>query len=365
MSDFGISACYGQLPGAAFPAGMMEQTVQLYQHDAFFHLALAKNRRRKHLQEVFADVRPEKVWISNNLRHLAPRGTGLPCDYLERGYFSPERAATASGQLARSIVIVNNNDLHQGGDPAGFVAVFNACPETIFIVWDWDNHHWLGLSVPLAVHSDLYAPTHHENHFLLSRYAVNITDSVAAGVAQWTAPFLEQHRSELVSAERSNQPLGRHIPYGPFQYRNRVVATLSPHFASVGFSSHQFHEMTELQKMQEWAAHKSHWIVPVLNDIPIRVFDALATGGIPLIPDTLRFTHWLADAHRDDVLYYAADDIVQPAALVQRACELFDRHGERGIIRRHEYAMDRHHGDVRLASMLDAAASLYGFLWRV
>lgn len=363
---FQITPLFNQLPNAGFPAEMMGQTVALYQRDEFFRLAHEKTRRRDHLSRHFSGRLPRRILISDNLRHIAPRQAGVEVGYLERGFFQeedPQRFADKCARLADCVVIVNNNDAHKQGVASGYASFYSACEHTLFIVWDWDNHHWLSLSSVLAAHSDLYVPTHHENHFLLSRYNANITDAIAAGVVQWTSDFLRGHRDEVLRQSRSDAPLGKHIFYASFEYRNRVVATLQPRYPSIGFSTHQFHELTPEQKFIEWVSHKTHWIVPVLNDIPIRVFDAHATGGIPLIPDSLRFTHWLADAHPDDVLCYSAADIVEPEAFIERACALFDRHGEAGMSRRFDYALEKHHGDVRVGMMLDAAARLYGLRW--
>ena len=365
---FKIAELFSQLPNPALPSEMMGQIIALYQHDAFFRLAHEKVQRRDHLIDRFNGRQPTRIYISNNLRHLSPRKAAVGVGYLERDFFlerNASRFAEKCTQLAGSVVIVNNNDAHKGGVAEAYVKFFESCPNTIFIAWDWDNHHWLSLSTVLAAHSDLYVPTHGENHYLLSRYNADITDAVAAGLTQWTTAFLRQHLADILQMPRSDSPLGMHIPYATFQYRNRVVATMQPHYATIGFSTHQFHQLTPEEKFTEWVSHKLHWIVPVLNDIPIRVFDALGTGGIPLIPDTLRYSHWLADAHPDDVLCYSAADILQPEPLVQRACRLFDRYGEEGMQRRFDYALEWHHGDVRIAMMLDAAARLYSLRWRV
>ncbi|MBI5919127.1 MAG: hypothetical protein HY849_07130 [Nitrosomonadales bacterium] len=364
---FQISPLFDLLPQPAFPGQMMQQTVQLYQDDAFFRLAHEKARRRSHLTGIFSGKRPAAVHISNNLRHLAPIDAGVEHQYLARGYFQesdPQQFAEKCARLRHCIVIVNNNDAHAGGDATGYKAFYNACPDTLFVVWDWDNHHWLELSSVLAAHSDLYVPTHQENLYLLSRYNANITEAVAAGVSQWTRDFLRERQDAMVASQRSDAPLGMHIPYAPFQYRNRVVATLQSRYPSIGFSSHQFHERSAEEKFGEWIAHKLHLIVPVLNDVPIRLFDALATGGIPLIPDSLRFTHWLNDAHVEDFLCYSADDILHPQAMVERGCEMFDRHGEAGIRRRAGYALQQHHGDARVGMILNAVARLYGSVWK-
>ena len=51
------------------------------------------------------------------------------------------------------------------------------------------------------------------------------------------------------------------------------------------FTTHQFHDLTQEQKFLDWVSFKRHFIVLKVNDVPIRLFDAWATGGIPLVPE--------------------------------------------------------------------------------
>lgn len=73
-----------------------------------------------------------------------------------------------------------------------------------------------------------------------------------------------------------------------FWHLNRVISTLSRAFSSIGFSIESFHGRSKEDRLQEWCSHKRHWIMPVLNDVPIRIFDALLTGGSPTVPESMR-----------------------------------------------------------------------------
>ena len=39
-------------------------------------------------------------------------------------------------------------------------------------------------------------------------------------------------------------------------------------------------------RLRQWCSHKAHWMV--MNDVPMRLFDALTTGGIAIMPDSLK-----------------------------------------------------------------------------
>ncbi|MCX7178627.1 MAG: hypothetical protein NTX56_07600 [Proteobacteria bacterium] len=139
-----------------------------------------------------------------------------------------------------------------------------------------------------------------------------------------------------------------------------MISTLSQHYPSIGFSSHAFHVRTAEDRLKEWCSHKTHWIAPVLNDVPIRIFDALATGGIPIVPESLRFLSPVNAILRDSVAFYSATDIVQPQACVERANKLFDDGGRDGIMARHKLALQKYHGDTSVRQMLNYAAEVLG-----
>lgn len=335
----------------------------LLQDDALFQLNFIKAERLQRLRGIFGGRPLSRIYVSNNIRLLTGSYFGVECRS-----FDPDRLSDRSGNdsegvaaaFENSLVILNNNDAHHNGSTERLADFLQSCTRTIIATWDWDNHHWLSLSYPLAALSDIYCPAHYDNLFSLTRFNA-ATAPVPCGVVQWSATFLEARMGDILSAERSDQPLGKHIQYGGFTYRNRVIATLAQRYPYIGFSTHQFHELPPEQKLAEWTRHKLHLIVPVLNDVPIRLFDAWVTGGIPLVPDSLRFSPTLLDADSRDVVFYSAADLIDPADLIDRAISLFDEGGEKGILRRHLYGLVRHHGEHRLRKILEASQQITGF----
>jgi hypothetical protein len=362
MTD-AILTAFGRASFVAELVRANQLSQSLLQDNALFQLAFLKQQRRNALREIFSGKPLRKIWLSNNIRLLENSFSGSEFGYLDKGFFSDQDEASIQEKvslLEDALVIVNNNDAHHAGSIERFSEFFRHFKRVIFVVWDWDNHHWLSLSYPLAAISDIYCPSHYENLYELTRFNA-ATAPVPCGIVQWPAAFLKAHAEDLVSAERSDQPLGRHIMYGGFQYRNQVIATLSQRYPSVGFSTHQFHELTPEQKFEEWMQHKLHFIVPVLNDVPIRLFDAWVTGGIPLVPESLRFSPVFSDVNACDIAFYSAADLIEPADLIERACRLFDEGGAAAILRRHRYGLAHHHGDERIRRMVMAAQQLLGF----
>jgi len=358
-----LAEILAQLPERGLPARHASEYVEYAQHEAFFYLAAAKRARLTQLKARWAGRRPERVWISANLAGMACELPGVDVAMLEPGYFcdaSAESIARKRSELAGSVVIVNNNDVGLQEAQLGYGEIVRHCEDTVFIAWDWDNHHWLELSTFLAAHSDLYAPAHHENLFLLSRFNWLTCGPVYCASVQWPRRWLEQALPTLLNARRNPAPLGMHIPYMPFRFRMQVVTTLNQFYPSVGFSDRNFHGRTPEDRLHEWCAHKLHWIVPVLNDVPIRIFDALITGGIPVIPESLRFVAPVDRLPRQHVLFYGPQDIIDPRDLVARGNALFDAGGEAGIRERHELGLGQHHGDLRVQQMLGYVEELLG-----
>ena len=242
---------------------------------------------------------------------------GVETVSLEKNWF--ERAMKGELQemaaaVAGAIVLINNNDLAVGESAPGYVRLFGQSPDTIFLGWDYDNHHWMESSLALAAHTDLYFPAHNENMYLLSKVNALTSGPIPCACVQWTPKFLADNLVEMLRRERSDEPLGMHFFYQQFAFRNQTVVTLNQKYKQIGFAERSFQAKSPADRLAEWMDHKTHWIIPVLNDVPIRIFDALASGGIPIIPESLRFLAPIAGLPRDSVVFYGPDDIFPPPA---------------------------------------------------
>lgn len=358
-----ISQIYARLPDQALPAQQVTEYVRFAQNESFFHLAVAKDQRIAELKAHFSKSGLRKVYLSANLGGFDCSVDGVEVEMLERDFFhelDPVRRNAKRAQLDGCIVIINNNDAGSPEGRAGYAEFFEEGDKTFFVAWDWDNHHWLDLSTFLAAYSDVYAPAHHENLYLLSRHNWRIAGPIYCSSVQWSRKFLTDHLHELLVAERSDAPLGMHIPYAQFSFRIQMISTLNKHFPTIGFSDRSFHVRTPEDRLKEWSSHKTHWIAPVLNDVPIRIFDALATGGIPIVPESLRLLPPINVIPRDYIQFYSAIDIVEPSQLVVRSNDLFDRSGRDGMVARHRFALDHHHGDSSVRKMVGYAAETLG-----
>jgi hypothetical protein len=221
---------------------LITQQVSAYrdysQAEVFFRLAFEKSQRVNALRERFAGRRIGKVFVGASLAAAGLQLPGadivaLPKDYFERALGDGLPALLQ--ELAGAIVVINNNDFSHGQSAPGIVRAYGQADDTIFLGWDYDNHHWMDASLMLAAHTDLYFPAHQENMFLLSRMNALTCGPVPCATVQWSQRFLEQHLDRMLQTERSDQPLGMHFFYQAFAFRNQTVVTLGKHYPNVGF----------------------------------------------------------------------------------------------------------------------------------
>lgn len=335
--------------------GILATMLDALEHDGFVNLNYEKAARVKRLSAAFAGKRPEKLFLLNdsiNLGLLRPRISGVEVVPLDRDYFKVdddaeiERRAEA---IRGGVVVVTNNDVSRCG-LNNYVRFFERCNETVFAAWDFDNHHWLQMSLFLAAFSDVYTPAHRDNLYALAKFNPYITSVENCGVVQWDEDFIREHLRYMVDCERSDEPLGRHTPYARFKYRQRVMMKLHEHFPAVGPANPSFHTMTREEKLKEWAGHKLHWIIPTLDDVPIRMADALITGGLPVVPVSQRYLIEEKGIDRDWIVFYTAVDLIDdPHDVVRRGLAQFEAGGREGIRKRIEFALEHLHGNARLA----------------
>src|SRR5262249_31398447 len=106
-------------------------------------------------------------------------------------------------------------------------------------------------------------------------------------------------------------------------------------------------------RLKEWADHKVHLIVPVARDLSTRVFEALMTGQIPLVPHDVGDLDLVVPADQQaalPILRYHAGSIESAKTSLRDALARFDAEGEEGVARRHAFARDHHTLAARLAA---------------
>ena len=285
------------------------------------------------------------IYFGNNLKHLSITPGGKPPNILD-----PEFLSKPLEELPRNCVyFLLNNDI--GNQIELYKSLYNHRPCSLFILWDWDSQHWVEMSCTLAAYSDFYIPVSSENSYTIGHLNPFVLGPVFVGVNQWRKDFVINN-IEVLLANRVDDPYGPHVGYSAYQRRNRAVATLNQKFPHVGFTDNSYKTRTELEVLTEWCGYKAHWIVPVRSGMPIRLYNCLVTGGIPLVPGFYRYLLESSDLP-PDVMYYDVLDLIEPDRLVEIANRHFDQQGTDGLTRRVGDFLNRYHIDARCLEILE------------
>jgi len=325
---------------------LSELTKNLHEvlQDSFFDsLAFSKLTQLRQKLEGGNFQRIDRIFLGDHLKNARPLDSGreyrnLPIDFLasEPGVFPKH-----------SLFLLTNNDI--GTNLPRFLEFYSQANHLLFVIWDWDSQHWIQMSSILAMHSDFYISGTAENAFLLSHFNPWVLGPVFIGVHQWTRKFIIDHM-DCLFGDRTDSPFGLHVHYGKYPRRNRLIATLGQSFESVGFANNDYKLRSELENLQQWSSFKTHWIVPVLGGVPIRVYNAMITGGIPILPAFYKNMPEVA-LLGNTPLYYDVPDLLEPEPIHRAAVAKFDSGGESGLIQRVTEVIARHHIDTRCESI--------------
>ena len=310
--------------------------------------AIEKQKRRKIFQSIgkLSHIYASEFFSPVRVENIDSFGAEIT-------FFSPSKLKEIIFKPG-SIVVLNNNDCHYGTSLDAYIEVYLKNKDVQFIVWDYDNHHWFTLSLDLALYSDSYAPAHHENYALLSMLSGRRLDVVPCGVSQFTHDFIEQNLEFLSSNDRKQEPLGKHVLYG-HELRNFVINKVAADLPSVGFTEGSYRDRTQEERLHEWASYTASFVSPVFGDVPIRIFDSLITGGIPIVPFYIdRYLEKLG-IDRDWYVVYQFEDILEPKFLAEEANKKFAIGGADGVKSRILWTLKNHH----LTSSLDSLITNY------
>ena len=254
-------------------------------------------------------------------------------------------------------LLLTNNHLAYVIRNAGFEgisAVRALWAKNLLLVHDYDNHHWFQMSFLGQAMSDFYFPGHPLSGYVFHYDLKSLQSPIPIGSIQWTKEFLAQNYAFSLSGQRRVGPLGKHHAYPKFTYRNRVVTTMSSHCPDVALlDASSYARLPDEARLAEWCGVKLHLVVPVARDIPIRFFDALVTGGIPLIPVSLERAVSEYGVPKEFYVCYDLADIVNPTPLIAHAEAYFDSGGQQGILERVLYGVTQCHVDTSVAGIMN------------
>lgn len=235
------------------------------------------------------------------------------------------------------------------------------------IGWFWDNHHHLFDNYPVAEALDVVIP----GHALYSEYLRNdrsiLSDHVSLCVTQWARHDAAEWFARYNGTSRNPDLYGGFVDYHfepqRTEFLRNVMSGIPTH--ALGILSEEnlkdYFGRSEEERFAEWCSYQTSLVLPLRNDLSQRVFDALLTGQIPLVPEEIRDMDTVIPRELQESLPIIRFSMKNPGSCLQAyntAVELAARDGLEGCIRRHEYALENAMFSKRISMVLESAFQL-------
>jgi hypothetical protein len=292
-----------------------------------------------------------RLLVDPDLRTATAGWKGV--QYLAEDFFETPTTIETLGNIDQHTIFLLTSHLPQKSGINSLVNFINlglTTPAAI-VIWDWDNHHHLFISTTLSLVSDLYFYSHNANEYEITKFC-DYSFHVRAASCQWEQEFLEENIALVVRKDRSNETLGRFVHYGLFESRNRLVERLSQKLSNIRFvDGGLYFQMSALERLELWTGHKTHFIIPTLDDVSTRIFDALVSGGVVILPQRYAAKRFFESLNENDFELYDEYDLLEPERLAGRANTKFNREGVSGALRRATEALKKDTGISRLSEI--------------
>ena len=219
------------------------------------------------------------------------------------------------------------------------------------VIWNYDNHHSFTGNIVKGSIFDVFVPAHTNYTDYLMTAKCLLVSPTPCGLAQWTPDFVREGFEKFGNQERSNKLDGGFTLHNyRGAYREKFIEELSQALPNsdvrgVRFGEKGYWRNDPMENVKTWMSYKSSVSISINNDIPIRVFDALAVGQIPLVPSWLSGFDSIipqSEQKRLPVVRYYENSAAEVARAHRQAIELFDKDGYEGALRRHNYCLEHH-----------------------
>jgi hypothetical protein len=326
-------------------------SITICQETSFDLLLQQQANRHKFIVNTHSDSKYIKVFVADRLHQCKPIeskfATWVNINLLE--FLSDSHSENDAHTIP--ILLFTGGDIHT-------IDLFNAInefkksnPNFILVAWDTDNHHALHVSMFTAYISDYYFPSHVDNLYILSRFNPYLTHEKSA-CCQFPLDLINKHIDHIFNCTRTNAVRGLHAYYSIFPYRNRVINSLYGKHPEIKLVETNIGNESHEKYFIDFISHKVHFVAPTLNDASNRIYEIYTTGGIPIIPISLRGAfNEFEDIHENNIHFYDLNDVIESDRMFYAAIEKFDSHGKIGVQERLAIGL-QNHGSVRLKSML-------------
>ena len=266
-----------------------------------------------------------------------------------------------------SIIILNGNDFSDKKKINKIFKMRKICKDTIFLTYLYDNHHLISHSILISSLSDIVVIAHPDFKNLIEAYAPIVLGPFPAPIQSWNLQELTQFQELIEKTNRSVSIGGMYYRYDDFLLRNEFIELIHKNYQEfkVGFTGENqtksYHQKTSLEKMEEWTNFKTSLIVPVSDDLPIRFFDALITGSIPIVPKKLKNKIESLNTYeiiKSEIFWYDESNISNFNKVICSALKHFEDRGIDGIRLRSNWALKFQTKEVILSKVISSLETI-------
>lgn len=226
---------------------------------------------------------------------------------------------------------------------------------SLYFSWLWDHHHHQLDFIRTAVLADVVFVSHWFSgaRDYLNHPLVLPGSHVPCFCRQWSPTLMAKSFPRGLPTDRGDEPYGGFGRYQWLSERNRFIDELRHHFPSIWSGDiEDYFRLPIEDRLGSWVGRKVHLVIPVYNDVSIRIWEALMTGQIPLVPHDVPDLELIVSKELQEslpIIRYEPLSVESVLMAWRTALDRFIADGPAGIQRRHEYARDHHSLESRLS----------------
>ncbi len=226
----------------------------------------------------------------------------------------------------------------------------------LYFTWMWDNHHHHIYNMRTAILGDVVFPSHWHAHRYLNHPMMLCGPHIPLCSRQWSAHQIVRNYPNGLPVIRADGIFGGYGRYKWLRGRNEFIEQVMkecPNNALSLVDVDDYYQLPIAERLAAWINHKVHLVVPVARDLSARVFEALMTGQIPLVPDDIPDLDRVISPELQrslPILRWKIGSVESVRAAWRDGIARFNSEGAIGVARRHAFARDHHSLTARLAA---------------
>jgi hypothetical protein len=231
---------------------------------------------------------------------------------------------------------------------------------SLIVSWTWDNHHEYFQNLCNICLSDIVLPAHDFCADKLKSPFYLLGRSFPLCTGQWSREHSKRLLSSVMDDSRSDSLHGGYIMWDGSDRNDQLLALKNEIPENKinlidRYQRNTYFDLSAEDRFRDWSSYKVSIQISFAEDLSLRVFDALLTGQIPIVPESCRDLDRVVSREIQEKLpILRIKEVSVPAvtAAWKLGISYFDSMGADGIRRRHEFALNNHHITLRLQQIV-------------